>query len=79
MSPEQVAAVATYVRGTFGNVHQPNVTGEQVKGVWAGAGNAPWLIRHAAMLAMAGIITGIVILLLIVVFFINRGRRATRN
>ncbi len=77
MTTTQVAALATYVRVTFGNMPNGTVTEAKVKQVVSGEVKPSWLIANAATLAYVGIAAGIVVVLLIIGFVATRKRPQT--
>lgn len=58
MNPQQIAALATYVRTAFGQAPQElgTVTEEQVNEVLSGRGKVSWILANAELLAWGGIL-----------------------
>lgn len=63
MSDAQIAAVANYVRTSFGGVIS-DLDAEQVNAVLSGKSEASWLIVNAKWLTIVGIILAVVVFVL---------------
>lgn len=77
MSDAQIAAVANYVRTSFGGVIS-DLDAEQINTVLSGKHEASWLIVNAKWLAIVGIILAVVVLVLtiwVVLRLITRKKR----
>jgi mono/diheme cytochrome c family protein len=74
MTSAQIASLASYVRRDLGNLPSPTVTEQQVEKTLANKGTAPWLIVHAALLAVVGIIVVLLLCVLIASLFVRRHR-----
>lgn len=70
----QLAAVANYVTQTFGK-GDAGLSTDEIALIRAG-GESPWLIKHAAPLAIAGLLAGALIIVLLMVWLIRRRRHA---
>lgn len=73
MNEEQIAAVVNYVRGNFGH-RAEKINADDVKTTLAGD-KLPFLIKHAALLAILGILAGLAVLSFLLWHFLLRGRR----
>ncbi len=75
LTDAQIAALASYVRATFGGDPQALDAG-QVSTILNGSLDTPWLIRNATWLAVAGFAIAAMIALLSVIWAVlRRGRR----
>lgn len=79
MNHQQLAAVANYVRTHIGGMTSATVTADQVKTILSGKQELGWLLNNAAVLAWAGILLVLLVILLLIYGLTRLVRSASRT